>query len=74
MPNGETIPNLDFLAFFAAHTEEGANHALLVGIAAQGVVEDREDGLNDDLDQLRWLKDGRAMQVLEVVLSRSKGL
>ena len=50
MPDCETISYFDFLAIFAADAEEGADYALIVCIAvcvaAEGVVEDREDGLD----------------------------
>ncbi len=40
MPDCEAVADLDFLAIFAADAEEGTNYALLVGVTAQGVVED----------------------------------
>ena len=50
VPDCETISYFDFLAVFAADAEEGADYALIVCIAvcvaAEGVVEDREDGLD----------------------------
>lgn len=45
MPDGKAIADLDFGAILAADAEEGADYALLVGVAAEGVVEDGEDGL-----------------------------
>lgn len=45
MAHGEAIPDFDFLAIFAADAEECANYALLLGVSAERVVEDREDGL-----------------------------
>ena len=40
--DGEAIADFDFLAFFAADAEKGADYALLVGVAAEGVVENGE--------------------------------
>jgi hypothetical protein len=34
------IPYLDFSAILAADSEEGANNALLIGVSAEGVIED----------------------------------
>ena len=39
MPDGEAVADFDFGAIFAARAEEGADYALLVGVAAEGVVE-----------------------------------
>lgn len=44
--DGIAVADLDFGAIFAAGAEEGADDALLVGRAAQRVVEDGEDGLD----------------------------
>jgi hypothetical protein len=43
--DGVAVADLDLSAVFAAGAEEGADDALLVGGAAQRVVEDGEDGL-----------------------------
>jgi hypothetical protein len=43
--DGIAVADLDFSAIFAAGAEEGANDAFLLGGAAEGVVEDGEDGL-----------------------------
>lgn len=43
--DGIAIPDFDFGAVFAAGAEEGTDDALLVGGAAEGVVEDGEYGL-----------------------------
>lgn len=48
--DGVAVADLDFGAVFAAHTEEGADDAVLVGGAAGGVVEDAEEGLRVDCD------------------------
>lgn len=50
MPYGEAIADFDFLAIFATDAEKGADHALLVRVAAEGVVEDGEDGLFQHLE------------------------
>ena len=47
MAHSEAVPNFDFLAIFATDAEEGADYALLLGISAERVVEDGEDGLID---------------------------
>ena len=47
--DGEAVADLDFLAIFAADTEQGADYALLVGIAAERVVKDGEDSLGKEL-------------------------
>ena len=47
MTHGEAVPDFDFLAIFAADTEEGADYALLLSVSAERVVEDGEDGLID---------------------------
>jgi hypothetical protein len=43
--DGIAVADLDFGAVFAAGAEEGADDAFLLGGAAEGVVEDGEDGL-----------------------------
>lgn len=43
--DGVAVADLDFGAILAADSEQGADDALLVGIAAQRVVEDGEEGL-----------------------------
>jgi hypothetical protein len=43
--NGVAVADFNLGAIFAAGAEEGANDAFLVGGAAEGVVEDGEDGL-----------------------------
>ena len=45
MADCKTISNFNFLAIFATDAEEGADYALLIGVAAEGMVEDGEDGL-----------------------------
>ncbi len=42
------VADLDFGAIFAADAEEGPDHAFLVCVAPQGVVEDAEEGLRLD--------------------------
>ncbi len=54
MPHCEAIADFDFLAIFASDAEEGANYALLVGVAAKGVVEDGEDSLFPKLKITAW--------------------
>jgi hypothetical protein len=54
MPHCEAIADFDFLAIFATDAEEGANYALLVGVAAKGVVEDGEDSLFPTLKITAW--------------------
>jgi len=43
--DGIAVADLDLGAVFAAGAEEGADDALLLGGAAEGVIEDGEDGL-----------------------------
>jgi hypothetical protein len=43
--DGIAVADLDLSAVFAAGAEEGANDAFLLSGAAEGVVEDGEDGL-----------------------------
>jgi hypothetical protein len=43
--DGIAVADLDFGAVFAAGAEQGANDAFLLSGAAEGVVEDGEDGL-----------------------------
>ena len=45
MPDREAVADFDFGAVFGARAEEGADYALLVCVAAEGVVEDGEDCL-----------------------------
>jgi 3-dehydroquinate synthase class II len=45
MGDGIAVADLDLGAVFAAGAEEGANNTFLLGGAAEGVVEDGEDGL-----------------------------
>lgn len=46
--DGVAVADLDFGAILAAGAEEGADDALLVGGAAEGVVEYGEDGLGSE--------------------------
>jgi hypothetical protein len=50
--DGIAVADLDLSAVFAAGAEEGSNDALLVGRAAEGVVEDGEDGLESQYSAL----------------------
>ena len=43
--NGEAVPNLHFLSIFAADAEKGTDYALLVGVTAEGMIKDGENGL-----------------------------
>jgi hypothetical protein len=43
--DGIAVADLDLGAVFAAGTEQGANDTFLFGGAAEGMVEDGEDGL-----------------------------
>jgi hypothetical protein len=45
MWDGVAVADLDFGTIFAAGAEQRADDALLVGGSAEGVVEDRENGL-----------------------------
>lgn len=72
MPHCEAIADFDFLAIFASDAEEGANYALLVGVAAKGVVEDGEDSLFPKLKD--YSVEDLGGDVLEAVLSRLEAL
>ena len=47
MADCEAISDLDFLAIFAADSEEGADYAHLILVWSDGVVEDGEDDLDE---------------------------
>jgi hypothetical protein len=43
--DGKTASDFDFGAIFTSGAQQRANNTVLVGVAAEGVVEDGENGL-----------------------------
>lgn len=49
MADCEAIADLDLLAIFAAYAKESADNALLIGVSPEGVVEDSEYSLDNNM-------------------------